>query len=244
MNTKIQQQALLGILGGMGPLATVDFLEKLTRLTPANCDQDHLPWITISQPGIPDRSAAIRANNDAPSSYLIKGVAWLAAQGVQLIVIPCNTSHFWFESMQKVSSVPILHIVDATIEALQRSKKPIDTVAILATRGTIQAGIYSERLTIGKFKLATLHEDEQIMVDTIIKNVKGGEIKKAGIDIHLLKNTLAQRGITTVILACTELAVAYSMAHEKSDDMEIIDTSLALATASLKKLGFLEGELI
>lgn len=239
MNTQMQQQALLGILGGMGPLATVDFLEKLTRLTPAPCDQDHLPWITISQPGIPDRSTAIQTNNDTPCPYLTKGVAWLAAQRVQLIVIPCNTSHFWFELMQKVSSVPILHIADATIEELQRRKKPIGTIAVLATRGTIQAGIYSERLAAHQFELATLHEDEQSVVDSVIKNVKGGEVKKASIALHLLHNTLALRGIKTIILACTELPVAYSMITEKSDDIEVIDTSLALATVSLQKLGFL-----
>ena len=143
-----QQQALLGILGGMGPLATVDFLGKLTRLTPAARDQDHLPWVTVSQPGIPDRSAAIKAGNDGPGPFLVKGAAWLATQGTKLIAIPCNTSHFWFEQMQAASSVPILHIADATIEELQRSEGPIGAIAILvipilvsAQHGTDAAGI-------------------------------------------------------------------------------------------------------
>ncbi|MEY4756070.1 MAG: hypothetical protein RJA34_968, partial [Pseudomonadota bacterium] len=198
-----QQQALLGILGGMGPLATVDFLFKLTRLTAANCDQEHLPWVTASQPGIPDRSAAIKAGNDGPGPYLTKGVAWLAAQGVQLITIPCNTSHFWFDQMQAASSVPILHIADATIEELQHSEGEIGAITIMATRGTIQAGIYSRRLAAKGFDLAAIRENEQSVVDQIIKDVKGGQVGAARDAMRALLHQLSARGVKTAILGCT-----------------------------------------
>lgn len=242
MNTNTQQQALLGILGGMGPLATVDFLTKLTRLTPAHCDQDHLPWITISQPGIPDRSAAIKAGCNIPSLYLTKGVAWLAEQGVQLIAVPCNTSHFWFDLMQEVSPVPILHIADATIEELQRHKKQMGSmgaIAILATRGTMQAGIYSKRLLATGFELAIISEDEQCVVDQIIHDVKCGEIEKSGVAMNALLLALAACGIDTAILGCTELPIAHAaLVDEELSGVRTIDTSLALASASLRRLGY------
>ena len=235
-----QQQALLGILGGMGPLATVDFLGKLTRLTPATCDQDHLPWVTVSQPGIPDRSAAIKAGNDGPGPYLTKGAAWLAAQGAQLIAIPCNTSHYWYAQMQAASSVPILHIADATIEELQLSTAPIGAIAILATRGTVQAGIYSTRLVDRGFELAPISEDEQTVVDQIIKWVKGGQVGPARDSMRDLLKALAQRGVTTAILGCTELPIAHIVrAGDPHSGVLAIDTSLALATVSLRRLGYL-----
>lgn len=234
------QQALLGILGGMGPLATVDFLGKLTRLTPATCDQDHLPWVTVSQPGIPDRSAAIKAGNDGPSPFLTKGVAWLAAQGAKLIAIPCNTSHFWYSQMQAACDVPILHIADATIEELQLSQTPIGAIAILATRGTVQAGIYSQRLTTGGFDLAVVSEDEQTVVDQIIKDVKGGQVGPARDAMRTLLQALATRGVKTAILGCTELPIAHVVrANDAHSGVQAIDTSLALATVSLRRLGYL-----
>ncbi|MGZ3254094.1 MAG: aspartate/glutamate racemase family protein, partial [Burkholderiaceae bacterium] len=172
-------QPLLGILGGLGPLATVGFLDKITRLTPAKRDQDHLPWLTVSLPGIPDRSHAIQNNNDDPAPFLIQGVSYLASQGVQLIAVPCNTSHFWYEQMQGASSVPILHITDATIEELKLRKSDVKVIAILATRGTIKTGLYSKRLLAHGFKLHELSEAHQSVIDKVIHDVKGGDVKDA-----------------------------------------------------------------
>lgn len=235
-----QQQALLGILGGMGPLATVDFLGKLTRLTPAKCDQEHLPWITFSQPGIPDRSTAIQSGGDAPAPYLTKGVAWLAAQGAKLIAIPCNTSHYWYEQMQRASSTPILHIADATIEEMQLHPEPAGSIAVLATRGTMQAGIYHNRLQVRGFDVATIREDEQLAVDQIIGDVKAGEVGAARDAMRALLLSLAGRGVQTAILGCTELPIAHTVrANDASSGVHAIDTSLALAHASLRRLGYL-----
>ena len=235
-----QQQALLGILGGMGPLATVDFLGKLTRLTPAKCDQEHLPWVTFSQPGIPDRSTAIRFGGHAPVPFLTKGVAWLAAQGAQLIAIPCNTSHYWYAQMQAASSTPILHIADATIEEMQLRTEPAGLVAVLATRGTMQAGIYSIRLQDRGFDVVTIHEAEQLVVDQIIKDVKAGEVGTARDAMRGVLLSLAGRGVQTAILGCTELPIAHMVrAGDAPSGVHAIDTSLALATVSLRRLGYL-----
>lgn len=235
----MEQQALFGIMGGMGPLATVDFLNKLTRLTPASCDQEHLPWLTISQPGIPDRSLAIQNNDDAPARFLTKGVAYLAERGVKLIAIPCNTSHYWYDQMQAVSSVPILHIADATIEELRLSGAEIGKIAVLATRGTVKAGIYSKRLEPEGFDMVRLEAEEQAMVDAVIHGVKKGSLGDAQADMHKLLETLAMRGVKTVILGCTELPIAQQGLPTK---MLMVDTSLSLAKVSLRRLGFLDKE--
>lgn len=235
-----QQQALLGILGGMGPLATVDFLGKLTRSLPVSCDQEHLPWITISQPGMPDRSKAIQENNDGPLPYLTRGVAWLAAQGVELICIPCSTSHFWFERMQAASSVPILHIADATIEELRHGEsRQTSPVAVLATRGTIRSGIYRQRLLAADFEVCELKETDQAMVDEVIRKVKIGDIESARLEMRTIEDLLSARGIETIILGCTELPLAHAT---NSAPVHGIDVTQALARACLRRLGYTPAE--
>ncbi len=232
-----EQQPVLGILGGMGPLATVDFLGKLTRSLPAQHDQDHLPWITISQPGMPDRSRAIQNQDHGPRPYLLKGVAWLAAQGVQLIAIPCSTSHYWFESMQAASGVPILHIADATIEELTLDgRQAPGQVAVLATRGTIGSGIYSRRLQAAGLAQTGLDESQQMAVDRMIHDVKSGNLDSARGTMRELQGSLADSGATAVVLACTELPLAHDAT---AAGLPVIDVSLALAKASLRRLGYL-----
>lgn len=231
------QQPLLGILGGMGPLATVDFLGKLTGLTSATCDQDHLPWITVSQPGMPDRSRAIEQGDDAPLAYLRQGVAWLAEQGVQLIAIPCSTSHYWFELMQAACPVPILHIADASVEELRLQSVPAGCrVAVLATRGTVASGIYHQRLSAAGFDVPAQDDARQREVDLVIADVKAGRLGCARERMQHLQQTLTTSGAQAVVLACTELPLAQDAQPGR---VPVIDASLALARASLRRLAYL-----
>ncbi len=234
-----EQQPLLGILGGMGPLATLDFLTKLTSLTPADCDQGHVPWLAVSQPGIPDRSRSIQAGSDAPAIYLANGVAYLASQGVRLIAVPCNTSHYWFDAMQAASPVPILHIADAAIADLMRSRVASGKVAVLATRGTIQGGIYGERLAGHGIETLRIDEPVQRLVDGVVTAVKQGEIGLAAAVMQTVADMLATAGVATVMLACTELPIAW---QRISSRLSVIDTSLALARGCLRRLNYLPAE--
>ncbi|HVL77215.1 MAG TPA: amino acid racemase [Noviherbaspirillum sp.] len=235
MKTAPRQQPLLGILGGMGPLATVDFLAKLTRSLPASCDQEHLAWLTLSQPGTPDRSRAIQNGDNGPHPYLTQGAAWLSGQGVSLIAIPCSTSHYWYEAMQRASSAPILHIADATIEELLLGGDASGPVAVLATRGTVRHRIYSGRLHAAGCEVAALDENAQRAVDGIIRDVKAGQLESARREMHVLKARLKLRGVRAVVLGCTELPIA----HDDTDpSLPAIDVTLALARAALRRLGY------
>ena len=113
---------MLGILGGMGPLATADFLKKLIELTPASSDQQHIPTIVWSVPQIPDRSNFIVKQGEDPFAALIKGAETLKKEvGATALAIPCNTAHYWADSIYKSTGVPILHIVDAVMEQLKKT---------------------------------------------------------------------------------------------------------------------------
>lgn len=235
---KPAQQPLLGILGGMGPLATVDFLAKLTSLTPARCDQEHLPWITLSQPGMPDRSSAIHSGDDTPRNWLTSGAAWLAQQGVALIAVPCSTSHFWFDAMQDASSAPILHIADATAEELRLCQfSRAGAIAVLGTRGTIQSGMYGARLRAADFEAIVPDEAQQARVDRIIADVKRGDRAAGRQEMLCLQEELARQGITALVLGCTELPLACD--NRAAGGLPAIDVSQALARACLRRMGYL-----
>jgi aspartate racemase len=137
---------LLGVLGGMGPAATVKFLEVLVSMTPADCDQEHLPVIVSFAPHIPDRTAAILDNGDDPSVAMQVELARLQQAGAKLICIPCNTAHFWFDALAAAASVPMLHIVDAVADRLAFVVPLAKRVGLLATSGTLAAKVYHGRL--------------------------------------------------------------------------------------------------
>lgn len=136
---------LVGVLGGMGPSATIDFLDKLTRLTrltEAKTDQGHRRILALSDPDIPDRSAAITGEGPSPEAALCRRLRLLERAGAGIVVIPCNSAHHWFDAMQKAVLVPILSIVDSTLSQVQAAIAPKGRIGVLATPGTIACGIY------------------------------------------------------------------------------------------------------
>ena len=106
-------EPVLGVLGGMGPLASAQFMLRLTQLTPANRDQEHIPTVLWSDPRVPDRTAAHLAGGADPLPWLLRGIKGLRQAGCGALAIPCNTAHGWYEQMMALAGVPILHIVDA-----------------------------------------------------------------------------------------------------------------------------------
>lgn len=198
----------LGVLGGMGPAATVDFMDKLIRLTNATCDQDHVPMVVMSDPRIPDRSSAIEGRGPSPEPTLIALVARLEAAGATVIAIPCNTAHHWFDALQSSSSVPLLSIIDATIETIIDNVSVGAQVGILATEGTIFANIYHKPLIAAGYRPEALDPIRRNrLVEAGISCVKAGSIP-AG--LKLLEEALQElinAGCSHVILGCTEVSV-------------------------------------
>ena len=107
----------VGVLGGMGALATVDFLNKLVLATPAACDQEHIPLLVRFCPEVPDRADALLGCGPSPVSALVAAALSIEQDGAQCLVIPCNTAHAWYDDISNSITIPILHIVDAALEA-------------------------------------------------------------------------------------------------------------------------------
>ena len=223
--------AMIGILGGMGPLATVDFLGKLVRRTPASCDQEHVPVIVYSVPQIPERSASILRGGESPLPAMLAGIRTLERAGVGAIAIACNTAHFWYDDLARACPVPLLHIADAACAALDSE---VARVGLLATKGTLAAGFYQQRLAAQGYACLTNRQEElDSWVMPGIGLVKAGDIAGAGALLRQALAALLERGAQRVILACTEIPPALEGVAAPQLD-RCIDATAALADACIR----------
>lgn len=200
---------MLGVLGGMGPLATADFYAKLIAQTPATRDQDHVPVVIYAVPQVPDRTAALLRDGATPVPALLAGLRTLVAAGAQAIAIPCNTAHAWYDELAAASPVPILHIADAAADAAARIAGPGARLGLVATSGTLATDFYSRRLAARGFACATPTDAEmRDRVSPGIARVKAGAVEEGGRLLEEAVGALLERGAGAVVLGCTEVPVA------------------------------------
>jgi aspartate racemase len=195
----------LGILGGMGPAASAEFINRLIQQTPASCDQEHIPFVLWNEPRTPDRSTSIRNGDDRPLPYLLQGVQALKSVGCDVIVIPCNTAHYWYDELVKFK-VPILHIVDSVADALH-DINVTGTIGIMGTQATIELGLYQNRLTDWDCIVPSIEEMNNI-VQPAIDLIKAGDIVNSHNMLMVVVDSLINRGSSAVVLGCTELPLA------------------------------------
>ena len=221
---------MLGVLGGMGPLATVDFLQKLIEETPAKRDQEHIPVITYSVPQIPDRPSAIAGKGESPLPHMLAGIHTLKHAGAQVIAIACNTAHYWYDDLLQQGGLPVLHIADAACEGLGQAKQ----VGLLATTGTIAAGFYQSRLAArGINCLVSSDDDQRTLVLPAIEHVKRTELAQAHALVQHAARRLLDNGAEIIIMGCTEIPLAVD--YQTSDvSGRCMDATRALARACVR----------
>ncbi len=224
---------MLGVLGGMGPMATVDFMGKVVRNTPAACDQDHIPMVVCSAANIPDRTAAILGEGPDPFPAMRDALRRLEAAGATCIAIPCNTAHHWHAALQAKTSVPILHIVDAVVGTLAGQGMAGGCIGVLATSGTIKAGIYQKRLALRGFSCRTPDVAGQAEVMRAIRLVKAGQLAEATAILREQAEALVAAGCRQVVMACTEIPVALATV-EGEPRSALVDATQALARACVE----------
>lgn len=224
---------MLGVLGGMGPMATVDFLAKLVRATPAGRDQDHIPTLVCSAVDIPDRADAILGAGPDPLPAMRAALARLEAGGATRIAIPCNTAHHWHAALQAGTALPILHIVDAVAETLARTETGIAAgtggrIGLLATDGTLRAGLYRERLARRGLTCLGPDPEGQAAVAAAIRLVKAHRVAEARPLLEAQVRALAEAGCDRVVMACTEIPIALAGSDPSG---RLVDATEALARA-------------
>lgn len=219
----------IGVLGGMGPAATVDFMAKLVALTPAHCDQDHLPVVVANLPQVPDRSAAILGQGPDPLPLLRRGIELLNRSEVGVVVIPCNSSHHWHGELSRLSSAPILHIAQCCVARVPAGARTL----LLATRGAIASGFYQRALDARRIPWELpADEAQQRQVDDCIRSIKAGDRRHGGRALGQVFKEARRRGVQAVIMGCTEIPIAAE--HADGAGLVLLDSSLELARAAVE----------
>lgn len=205
MNKK-QTYKLLGVLGGMGPLASAYFYEQLTLLTNVNCDADHINMLISSMTRTPDRTSFILGQNkENPLQYLIKDAQMLEKCGVDIIAVTCNTSHYFIDDLSRSVNVPIINMIELTIGSLKQ--KSIKKVGIMATKGTYQTKLYEQECI--KQNIEPFIPCEKIQDE--IMNIIYNQIKKNGTiemnSFQAIIDYFIANNCERIILGCTELSI-------------------------------------
>lgn len=228
------KKATLGVIGGVGPLATVYFADMVVRLTRAACDQDHIPMLIFNDSQIPDRTAHIMdSSKPNPLPTMIRDAKLLESCGVDYIAIPCNTAHYFYSQIQSSVKIPIINIIEETVKHIISNIDSVKKIGIMATAGTIYAGSYQRECQKHSIECLVPNEAEQrALMDIIYNQVKAGRPVDNESFMAIIEG-LKSRGCDAVILGCTELSIIHS--DLKLNRPDVIDSLRTLAEVSIKK---------
>lgn len=229
----MSEKKILGIIGGLGPMAGVALCEMIVLHTAAERDQDHIDFLLSSRASIPDRTAFILGRSkDSPLPSLITEAKRLTAAGADVVAIPCNTSHRFYEEIVRESGAYVIHMPNETADFCRHLG--LKKVGVLATEGTVYSGIYKAALESCGVEYMTCSEDEQqFITDTIYKCIKQGREPNYKRFLEIARG-LIDAGCEAVILGCTELSC---IEREVVSDIRFIDPMYVLAARAITLCG-------
>ena len=198
----------LGVLGGMGPAACAEFLRILARDVPAKDDSQHPKIIMLSDPETPDRSDGLMGIGPDPLPVIRKNLFKLIECGADVLAVPCNTAHYFIDRFREEIPVPLIHIVEVTVDAAQELSKG-NCSWLLATDGTLKSLIYPSCAEKKHYHFLKPSEKQQNKIQSCIRYVKAGDMKTAGEIIHDVVEELWNERDVPVTMGCTELPLAY-----------------------------------
>lgn len=224
----------IGVLGGMGPLATVDLYDKIVRHTNAHSDAEHIHVMIDSYPEIPDRTAFILGGANDPTNHLIQAAKNIERMGADFLVMPCNTAHYFYEAMAKEIQIPFIHMIKAVERYMSSTYPNIKKVALLATEGTYKGQIYQKSFASSAIEIIIPSEGHKKIVNELIYTVKDSGVDQINTDIEGVIESLKASGAEAMILGCTELPIAF---EKIKSDIPTIDPTLILAIAAIQFAG-------
>lgn len=215
----------LGVIGGLGPMATAYFMQLVIDMTKAERDQEHLEMIIYNCPTIPDRTAYILGQSEeSPLPKIIELGKRLKEQEVSCIAIPCITAHYFHQEIEEAVQIPVIHGIRET--ALLLKEKNIEKVGIMATDGTIQSRIFQEELETLGMKAIVPREDMQKRVMSLIyEDIKKGKKPDLNSFFAVKDYFIKEEGAQAIVLGCTELSVIkrdYELGDGICDAMEVL----------------------
>ena len=226
----MEGQRIVGIIGGMGPLATADLIATITRLTPVSREQDHLRLLVDSNPAIPDRNHAVWGSGPSPGPAMVDSARLLERSGAELLVIACNTAHVWVDEVAKAVAIPVISMVDVTVRAV--AERGPDRVGVMATTACLSTGMYQDRLAGLGIASITLDDSEQTAFTRTIAAIKA-EGSTDALRVAMVRHAdgLIDAGADLLVAGCTEIPIVLG-----DDDLRVPVISstheLALATVA------------
>ena len=226
-------EKIIGILGGMGPEATIDLFYKIIKSTPAEKDQDHLRIIIDNNPKIPDRTTAILGKGEDPLPALQETARNLEKAGADFIIIPCNTAHYYISQIQESVNIPILNMIEETAKETQKKVPSIKKIGLLASMGTYKTEIYHQHFKKFNIEVISPEEKDKEEVMKVIYAVKAGDLsEKVKKNIIQIAQKLIDKGAEAIIAGCTEIPL---ILKEGDVPVPLIDPTKVLAEIAIQK---------
>ena len=223
-------QKTIGIIGGMGPAATYDLFRKIIEKTDAKTDQEHIHICIDCNTNIPDRSKAILGGGEDPVPELVRSGIRLQAMGADVLVMPCNTAHYFYERITPFLDVPLLNMLQETAGEIKR--RGIKKIGLLATDGTIRSGVYHKALAeAGIETLIPSPQRQKSVMEIIYQGVKAAKKDFVTAPFQAAVDELFTQGAEVLVLGCTELPLAFEMYGIFA---AAIDPTSVLATAAIR----------
>lgn len=228
----------VGVIGGVGPQATAYFLDMVVRLTAADRDQDHLDMVVLNHASIPDRTAFILGESDEdPGPVMAEDARRLAAFGVDFLVLPCNTAHHFTREIEDAVDVPLVNIVAETVAEVRRRVADLTAVGLLATSGTVRAGVYQRAIEeAGARTVLPDAQGQASLMRIIYDQVKAGRPVDVE-EFRALVAGLRAQGAQAVVLGCTELSVVAADFDLLAQDAGLVDSLDVLARRTIERAG-------
>lgn len=201
-----ERQLTVGVLGGMGPEATVDFMSKVIALTDAGTDQAHIRMLVDHNPKVPDRQAAIVSGGPEVGRALAEMAQKLEAAGADFLVMVCNSAHAFLDPIRQATGIPFVSIITESVRTIPARLPGAHRVGVLATDGLQEAGLYQEALTDAGYVPVLLQPDGLRDLMALIHRIKAGDrAEEVGWAMSDLASSLIADGAETIIAACTEI---------------------------------------
>ena len=229
MSARNDTTGTVGVVGGMGPAATNYYLDRLIERTPAECDQDHLRVVVDSNPKIPDRTSYLLGDGPDPLPALVETACNVEAAGADVLSMPCNTAHAFFDEVARAVDLPVLHMVQIGTDAAVSTGA--DRVGLLATDGTLELGLYHDAAAERAIEIVTPEEPVQERVMTALYDVKTGD--RQGPRRRLVEAVETFEDVGAVIAGCTEVPLALGSEHIS---VPLVDPMVAMANAAISRV--------
>ncbi len=222
---------IVGVIGGMGPEATVDFYREILKLTPAEKDQDHIQVLIYSNPRIPPRTEAILHGGEDPTPYLVQAAKILERSGAGILAMPCNTAHYYLPRVLPEVQIPFLDMIEETFQSALALIDELDAVGLLATTGTVKSGVYRNAFARHGISMLTPSDSDQDRMQRAIRRIKSDSYDRVQESVFEgIGSTLVDAGAQALILGCTEIPLAFDAARV---NCPVVNATRVLAQAAV-----------